>query len=455
MISADPGSFRDPASRIYINGNRVIRALDARGLEAWNHLSSTGFHERAVSDGLLISSEQINEAPSGFAGALEHPRLPFISYPYEWTFSMLKDAALLQLSLLELALADGLTIKDATPFNIQFVSGKPMFIDVGSFEAYRPGEPWMGYRQFTRQFLFPLMLRAWIGVPFQPWLRGDMMGPTAQEMKQLLSASRRLKPGVWMHVSLQARMEDRMSGTAVRKDLSDAGFTADLILANVRRLAKLVRSLEWQPEETGWVDYQSCTHVGRDRERKADFLRSAVGRTRPNRVLDLGANDGFFSEIAAENGAHAIAVDGDESVLESVYQRSGGKDISIVVSNLFNPSPSQGWAGVERPSLQKRADPDLVIAYGLIHHLIYTASIPPVSVLDWLRGFDCDVVVEFVSPNDEMVGKLTANKLEDELHAGRTEAEFRSLVDERFDITSEHSLESGTRVLFELAPAGS
>ncbi len=453
MISADPGSFRDPASRIYIDGNRVIRALDTRGLEAWKNLSTSSFHHRAVAEGILITSEELDESPVGAAGGLEHPRLPFISYPYEWTFSMLKDAALLQLRLLEMALTDGMTIKDATPFNIQFVSGKPMFIDVGSFEAYRPGEPWIGYRQFTRQFLFPLMLRAWIGVPFQPWLRGDMEGPTAQEMKQLLSATRRLKPSAWMHVSLQARMEDRMSGTAVRKDLSDAGFTADLILANVRRLAKLVTSLDWQPEETEWVDYQSCTHVGRDREKKAEFLKGAIGRTRPSRVLDLGANDCFFSEIAAESGAHVIAVDGDESVLESVYQRSSGKDISIVVSDLSNPTPSQGWAGIERPSLQKRANPDLVIAYGLIHHLIYTANIPAVAVLDWLRGFDCDVVVEFVSPDDEMVRKLTANKLEGELHIGRTEAEFRFLVDDRFNITSEHSLQSGTRILFELTPA--
>ena len=453
MISADPGSFRDPASRIYIDGDRVIRALDTRGLEAWKNLSASSFHQKAVTEGLVISSEQISEVPNGAAGALEHPRLPFISYPYEWTFSMLKDAALLQLRLLEMALTDSMTIKDATPFNIQFVSGKPMFIDVGSFEAYRPGEPWIGYRQFTRQFLFPLMLRAWVGVPFQPWLRGHMKGPTAHDMKKLLSKGRLLTPGARMHVSMQARMEAKMSGIAVRQNLSDAGFTADLILANVRRLAKLVRSLEWQPDGTEWVDYQSCAHVGRDRETKADFLRGALGRSRARRVLDLGANDGYFSDIVVDEGAHAIAVDGDESVLESVYQRSSGKNVSIVVSDISNPSPSQGWVGTERSSLLDRANPDLVIAYGLIHHLIYTSSIPPTSVLDWLRAFHCDVVVEFVSPDDEMVLKLTANKLEGELHRDRTEAEFRSLIENRFDIRAEHTLDSRTRVLFELTPA--
>ena len=127
-----------------------------------------------------------------------------ITYPYEWTFSMLKDAALLELDLLEDALSAGLTIKDATPFNIQFVEGRPTFIDIGSFEAYRDGEAWIGYRQFTRQFLFPLMLRAWCGIPFQPWLRGDMEGPTPAQMRGLLGRWRRLQPAVLLHVVLQA-----------------------------------------------------------------------------------------------------------------------------------------------------------------------------------------------------------------------------------------------------------
>jgi len=216
MVSADPGSFRDPASRVVYDGSRVLRLLDKRGLEAWQALKATPFFGKAVADGRLIQTEETSEFPGDATGALEHPRLPLITYPYEWTFSMLKDAALLQLDLLADALADGITIKDATPFNIQFVSGRPIFIDLGSFEAYRSGEPWIGYRQFTRQFLFPLMLRAWVGLAFQPWLRGDMEGPTAGEMKLLLSKGQKLRPSALMHVSLQARMEDRMSGAAVR-----------------------------------------------------------------------------------------------------------------------------------------------------------------------------------------------------------------------------------------------
>ena len=452
MQSPDPGSFRDPASRIVLDESRVLRVLDERGLEGWRALSASNFFTSAVTDRRLIDTSEISQPPPTSAGALEHPRLPFISYPYEWTFSMLKDAALLQLDLLRDALAAGLTIKDATPYNIQFVEGRPMFIDIGSFEAYRDGEPWIGYRQFTRQFLFPLMLRAWLDVPFQPWLRGDMEGPTPTQMARLLGSKKRLNAGALLHVRLQARMETRMAGRPVRDDLRSAGFSVELILANVKRLRSLVTSLEWAGRSDGWSDYGSCTHVSRDRDAKSEFLQSAIQRSHPRRVLDLGANDGHFSMIAAGSGAHVVAVDSDEAVLDDLYRRTAGMGVSIALTDLANPSPAQGWAGTERSSMIDRAQPDLVIAYGLIHHLIYQASIPPREVLKWLRGFGAPVVVEYVSPSDEMVARLVGNKLPHELHPDRDETAFRALAGEHFDVVDESSLSSGTRVLFALLP---
>lgn len=452
MTSPDPGSFRDPASRIVLDEDKAVRLLDERGLEGWRALSATKFFRSAVDDGRLIDAVEMGDPPPGSAGALEHPRLPLITYPYEWTFSMLKDAAMLQLDLLEEALSNGLTIKDATPYNIQFVAGRPMFIDIGSFETYRKGEPWIGYRQFTRQFLFPLMLRAWVGVPFQPWLRGDLEGLTSGQMARLLPWRKRFNPSALLHVRLQARMEDRMADRSVRQELGEAGFSADLILANVRKLRSLIQSLEWEHGSDGWSAYVDCTHVGRDRATKAEFLSAAIDRLSPRRVVDLGANDGHFSKIAAESGALAVAVDSDEPVLDDLYRRSIGSSLAVVLTDLANPSPSQGWAGEERASLIQRARPDLVVAYGVIHHLIYGASIPPREVVRWLASLGCPVVLEFVSPADEMVAKLIGNKLPHELHPDREDPEFRALLEPSFQIVEEQSLTSGTRVLFLLQP---
>lgn len=452
MLPADPGSFRDPASRVLIDGDRVIRLLDPRGLQAWEALAGSQFHGEAVARGDLVASHPVDDPTGGAAGALEHPRLPMITYPYEWTFSMMRAAALLQLDLMEGALEDGLTIKDATPFNIQFDRGRPVFIDIGSFETYQPGEPWLGYRQFTRQFLFPLLMRSWAGVPFQPWLRGDPEGPTAAHMRAMLGPVRRLRPAALVHVVLQARMEARLKGTAVRSRLGEAGFNAGMILANVRRLRSLVASLSWDPEDGGWSGYQECAHVTRDRDHKAAFLVSALDELAPDSVLDLGANDGHFSRLAAQLGAHVVAVDGDEAVLDRLYLGLDGLPVSVVVADLTNPAPSQGWRGQERPGLFQRVRPDMVIAYGLVHHLIYTASVPPASVVEWLRGFEVPIVLEFVAPGDEMVAVLTANKLDSELHPGRTEAEFRTLLAGHFEVEAEETLAEGFRTLLRLSP---
>jgi hypothetical protein len=452
---ADPGSFRDPASRVVLGDATVTRLLDERGRDDWLRLSSTAFAPAAVEAGRLIASREAPDSDGadsdGAALALEHPRLPFISYPFEWTFSMLRDAALLQLDLMFDALGEGMILKDGTPYNIQFPAGRPLFIDIGSFERYRAGEPWLGYRQFCRQFLYPLMLRAWVGVPFQPWLRGDPEGLTAEQMWKLLPARRKASPAAVLHVGLQARAETRLRGEAVRSSLAEAGFSADMILTNVRKLRALVESLEWDPDDAGWSEYHGCDHVGRDRDAKTAFLGAALERGRPGVVLDLGANDGHFSRVAVAAGAVAVAVDGDEMVLDRLYS-SLPEEISLipVLSDLANPSPSQGWAGVERPALFARADPDLVIAYGLIHHLIYTASIPPAGVVDWLASFGCPVVVEYVAQDDPMVARLTANKREDELHGDRSREDFERLVSAHFRIADQAALEGGTRHLYHL-----
>lgn len=429
-----------------------MRLLDARGRDDWKALAASHLMASAVADGRLIASKEV-PPPDGAAAALEHPRIPLVTYPFEWTFAMLRDAALLQLDLIEAALQEGLTVKDATPYNIQFVGGRPMFIDVGSFARYQPGEPWVGYRQFCRQFLYPLMMRAWIGIPFQPWLRGDPEGPTADQMRRMLPARRRASLGSLLHVELQARAEARLEGEAVRSSLAEAGFSADLILNNVRKLRALVESFEWDADEGTWASYQQCDHVGRDREAKSEFLASVVAETRPEVVLDLGANDGHFSRVAVAGGALAVAVDGDEAVLDRLYRSlPAGMPIVPVLADLANPSPSQGWAGAERPALFHRVAPDLVVAYGLIHHLIYTASVPPVLVLDWLAGFRVPLVVEFVAPDDPMVARLTANKHADELHADRDREGFERLATARFQMGESVDLQGGTRRLYHLRP---
>ena len=198
----DPGSFRDPDTKIFHYNGAIFRCLTARALADWTRLAATDFHARFMAQDRIVPTQQVTDRtalpplPSKWVAVLEHRRLPMVSYPYEWSFGMLKDAALLQLDVIRAALDEQMTLKDATSFNVQWNGARPTFIDIGSFTAYVPGEPWAGYRQFCETFLYPLLLQAYRDIPFHPWLRGRLDGITAEQCRSLLSGRARWRRGV-------------------------------------------------------------------------------------------------------------------------------------------------------------------------------------------------------------------------------------------------------------------
>lgn len=450
----EPGSFRDPTGQVLLHDGRVFRGLRAEGVDDWRALSESGFFAGEVSAGRIVGTREVTGAFAGeWPVMLEHDLIPVVSYPYEWTFSMLRDAALLYLDVLAEALRAGFIIKDGTPFNVQFSGTRPVFIDVGSIERYRDGEPWVGYRQFCRQFLFPLMLRSYKGIPFQPWLRGDPEGPTPADMAAIMSARDLARSGVATHVALQARF-DRSTGTGLRSELSSAGFNVEMVEANVAGLRKLVDKLTWD-EASAWSGYaDECSHVRRHRDAKSAFLSRMLGETSPQQVIDLGSNDGHFSLLAAETGAHAIAVDADEATLDHLYRRIAGSATTVqpLLADLANPSPGLGWAGRERRALADRLRPDLIIAYAVVHHLVLARNVPPAMVLDWLAAMGAPVAFEWVGPDDPMSRELVANKRPEDVHPDYREDAVRSLIAERFDVRAEEPLAGDTRILFDLRP---
>lgn len=448
----DPGSFRDPASRVLHHDGAVYRSLSETGRVDWRALSASPLFDRWVESGRVVATTEVEIDGDLY---LEHARIPFWSYPYEWPFSMLKAAAALQLSLLREALENGLTLKDATPYNVQFRGTEPVFVDIGSFTAYEPGEPWLGYRQFCRQFLYPLLIRAHADVPFQPMLRGSLDGVPAPTARQMLKGRRTLAPGVLADVALQARAERSMSASNrnVRSELSEAGFDAKLILGNVRRLEKVIEKTTWDPGDSTWSGYASCDHVATQRAPKEEFVRRVAAARRRRLVWDLGANDAHFSRAVADLADTVVAVDGDEETIENVFRslRSDGPgNVLPLVMDLADPSPGLGWRGVERRTLEERDRPDLVLLLAVVHHLVIGSNLPLASVIDWLRSLDADVVFEWVPPGDPMSQQLTANKRAIEVHADYTEEHLRNYLADSFEIVEEMPLEG--RRLFHLVP---
>jgi len=457
--SPDPGSFRDWDSRVFSADGRVLRALTDDGLAGWRALAGSRLFAEAVAEGKLVATQEIDEPLPGLdaAAVLEHERVPFVSYPYEWPFSMLRDAALLQLELLRRALDEDLTLKDASSYNVQWNGAQPVFIDVGSFEPLREGEPWHGYRQFCLLFLNPLLLQAYKGVPFQPWLRGSLDGIGPQELRRVLSARDLLRAGVLAHVVLHARLERRHaeSDRDVQGDLRRAGFRKELIVANVRRLEKLVRRLRWEPGRTEWSEYGATTsYTEGDAARKEAFVREAAARRLRGLVWDLGCNEGRHARIAAEHARTVVALDADAAVVDRLYRHladEGSTGILPLVGDVTDPSPGLGWRGRERLPLEARGRPDLTLCLAVLHHVAIGGNVPVPEFLDWLAGLRTEVVLEFPTRDDPRVAALLARKRPG-AHPDYDREPFERALAERFELERTEELAGGTRVLYAARP---
>ena len=455
----EPGSFRDPESRVFYSGDEVYRALSPDGLSDFQALQQTGL----LDDARVVGTELAPDtgALRGLlvhepAAVLRHERIPFVSYPYEWTFSMLKDAALLQLDLLLAALDHDLVLKDATPYNVQFKGARPVFVDIGSFERIREGEPWVGYRQFCMLYLYPLLLQAVKGVPFQPWLRGSIDGITPAQMRGLLSFRDRFRRGLFTNVFLHARLEERYADRPeeTKREVKRV-FKKELFVANVRKMRKLVERLSWEPPSGVWTAYgERNTYTDDDARRKDDFVREVATSRDWNLVWDIGANNGRYSRIAAEGARTVVAVDADQGPVELLYRDltgDGNERILPLTMNLADPSPGLGWRGLERKPLAERGRPDLVLALALVHHVAISANVPVTEFVGWLASLGSALVIEFLTREDPMVKKLLAPKREG-LHPDYELGFFERTLNESFEVERSERLESGTRVLYFARP---
>jgi len=458
--AVDTGSFRDRDGRIYSHGDRIIRGISANALAEFKKLESTAFYTRFLQNGQLVESKLLKpenvqlspEIMQQWAGFIEHRRIPVITYAYEWTFSMLRDAALLQLDLLEAALQEGMTLKDASPYNIQFDGGKPVFIDIASFETLPAGAPWAAYRQFCEMFLFPLMLQAYKGIHFQPLMRSGIDGVGVQTAAKLFGFRDRLRAGVFSHVWLQAKLDRRYGNTQqnVRSDLKKAGFNQAMILANVRKLGKLIKKLSWQGEDSEWGGYEEFHNYSKsDHRLKEMFIHDSVAGSEAGVVWDIGCNTGQFAKIAAQHADYVLAMDLDHFTVERLYRdtrETGIKNILPLVQNIADPSPDWGWRNRERLDLSKRIRPDMVLCLALIHHVVISANVPMEEFVSWLAELSDQVVIEYVSRSDDKVKALLRNK--DDRYSDYSRTELEKHLGKYFRIVRQQAMESGNRYLY-------
>ena len=261
-----------------------------------------------------------------------------------------------------------------------------------------------------------------------------------------------LRPGVFMHVYLQTKMQAKYAQTQkdIGGDLRAAGFNKGLIKANVIRLSKTIRDLTWKRARSQWSDYASDNnYTDTDREMKVAFIRNVVMSRPWNLVWDLGCNIGTFSRIAAENARYVVAIDSDQLAIERFYQTlkaEGNTSILPLVSNLADASPNLGWRSLERKALTERGKPDLTLCLALIHHIVISANIPLNEFVDWLASLGTSLVIEFVTKEDPMVKTLLRNK--EDNYADYEIKYFERCLSKSYDVNRQAALPSGTRILY-------
>jgi hypothetical protein len=465
------GSFRDPTSRVFqvkskdqSVGCRILRGLDTDMLDNYHRLCDAPFFARLLQENRVVETALADyEDPSvkailelGWKGVVEHDVVPFVNYPYEWSFGMLKTAALLHLRILEDAVKENWILKDATPFNIQFIGTRPVFIDIPSFVPLSEGEGWTGYRQFCSCFLIPLMMRAYIGIDHLPLMRSYIDGIPPPQAAKFFTGMSRFRSGVMSHVLFPSFVENRIA--ARERDDSAANIrtgkpqSVSMVIGLIQSMARLVRSLKIDLDHTDWSDYdQTHSYDVDEHSAKKEFVERAVSGAKSPVVWDVGCNTGTFSLIAAPYAKYVLAVDGDHNAIEKLYKRqkaSTGTNILPLVMNLANISPAQGWAGIERMAFDARQKPDIVLALALVHHVRISANIPLGMFFDWLSHLNCQVVIEFVDRHDEMVQKLLTNKAEQ--YADYNRDNFIVEAKRYFKIKASRPLKGGKREIFHL-----
>lgn len=414
-IAHDPSSYRDPSGFIFEKDGVLYRQVNQSFREHYRHFIDSGCYTSFVKKGWLIPHKEIEQNLTGDADwflTIQPERLSLVTYPGEWSFDMLRDAALLTLQLVKEAISFGLILKDATPLNIQWHNGRLVFIDTLSFELYNPEKPWIAYRQFCECFAAPLLLMHYRKQPLQQLYLAYPEGIPLQIAKALLPPKSRFNIHTYLHIHLHARF-DKKNNTATAS--AKGGFSKHKMLNLVSSLESLVTQCKLPEQDSTWSGYydEAATRTGYLEQKQKIITGWLQQLSGVHTVADLGANDGVFSKLAAGLGKQVWAADQDPYCINRLYKQvleQKDKNIQPMIIELANPTPASGVNNTERKSFITRCQPDLVMALALIHHLAIGKNIPFSLIAAFFAGLSNYLLIEFVPKEDEKVQLLLAHK---------------------------------------------
>lgn len=412
-------SFRDPSGFLFSKDGKLFRQVNTVYQPHFDKLISSGLYKKLVDKGLLVAHHDSKEKPmeSRLAYKVIQPeKLAFISYPYEWCFSQYKDAALATLEIEKLAMQSGMTLKDASVYNIQFHHGKPILIDTLSFEMYSEGQPWVAYRQFCQHFLAPLALMSLVDIRLGQLMRVFIDGIPLDLASQLLPSKTHFNLGLELHIHKHAASQKKYADKGTEVNVKEVKISKMAFLGLIDNLESVIKGMKWAAAGTEWADYYDATNYTKEAfELKKSLIGKFVEIVKPAMVWDLGANTGIFSQQASLKEIFTVSSDIDPSAVEKNYldcRSRKEKYILPLILDLTNPSAGIGWANSERSSLADRGPADLVMALALVHHLSISNNVPFTQLAEYLATLGKNLIIEFVPKDDSQVRRLLASRLD-------------------------------------------
>ena len=453
LTAADP-TFRDPAGSLVVERDRAVRTIRPEFRESVIEFLDSGFYRRAVERGEMVASN-IEQTADGLR--LIHPRVRIVAYPWEWTASQWLAAAELTLRLCDEALDDGWILKDATPLNVLFEGARPVLVDVLSFDRRDPGSSlWLAYGQYVRTFLLPLLMKKLMQWPLElTSFKRDGYEPA--ELYSALGWRKRLSPAALWPVTIPALLDRRKTGESVAtrtQPVRDAELTLHTLKRTVAGLRKRTRAAMPKSANSEWAEYTSTkSHYSTaESEQKRQWIRGVLDELRPVTVLDVGANTGEFSAMAAEAGAEVVALERDADAAERIAQMSAAKRLKIqtIHADLARPTPAVGWENRESGALLTRLEEqfDLVMLLAVIHHLLLLEQIPLRAIIALCgRLTKRFLVVEWVPATDPMFVSLMRGR--DDLYGALNERDLLTACEGLFSVMRVEALGNG-RMLYLL-----
>ncbi len=458
MKTYDTGSFRDPTGRVFYSDNKIYREIFPSGLEKYNFIKNTNILQELVEKQYLVNSfeskddEHLKSKKDSII--VRHKKIDYISYPYEWSFSQLQDAAIFHLDLQLFLLEKNAKLVDASAYNVQFLNNKPIFIDLLSIDKYKEGEFWAAHKQFCENFLNPLILASKKSINFNNLFRGNLNGISTGELCSMLNFFDYLNPVIFINVYMLNIIENRSKRDPIKtinsiknkKGLSKSSFKFLLL-----RLKKFIKKLKINNQVTVWENYsETNTYSDEEEVKKIEIVENFFQANNFRILADLGCNDGKYSKIASKNKIEKIiAFDFDLKVIDKAYLYCKKNNLNILPLYLdfSNPSSNLGWLEKERKSFKTRANFDCILALALIHHLAIAKNIPLTDAIDFLISLAPKGLIEFVPKEDPTVKLMMS--LKGDIFPDYTEENFKRILEKKVKIEKIITVSKTNRKIYE------